>query len=306
MQAIVLAGQPPENPLALEETRQTLIDAARRCFGELPGERIADHVLRFTIRADFAVREAAVEALHRRWGFAERDRLVVATRPASGVLGAYTTQRRKDLREPESRSKPPAKAWRNRVHEPRPYTTELSSIEPIVASCDCPDFVRSSLGLCKHALVVLADIFGSPRRFAAARAEHARTSGNVNTRMPRLDWDPELALDGALDRLEGLRLDRMPAKALPSGSRAGTEMAKHWGRVRRGVARGVVESVRLDPGKRRDLLLSLQALSGGAAGPRSQLDASPAARAIVLRGAVSASRRRLGVRHGRGGRRSKP
>jgi hypothetical protein len=40
----------------------------------------------------------------------------------------------------------------------RPYRTLLRRIEPLDGSCECADFLRSSLGLCKHLIAVLEDI----------------------------------------------------------------------------------------------------------------------------------------------------
>src|SRR5262249_11795657 len=59
----------------LAETRSALIDLARRRFGRIPPERIADHVVAVGDGADWPVHKAAVEALARRWAFAERDGL---------------------------------------------------------------------------------------------------------------------------------------------------------------------------------------------------------------------------------------
>jgi len=68
----------------LEETRRTLADEAEGRFGSIPHGALVEHVLWATPGADFPVRSAALEALHRRRGFALRDGLVVATRPANG------------------------------------------------------------------------------------------------------------------------------------------------------------------------------------------------------------------------------
>jgi hypothetical protein len=135
------------------------------------------------------VREAALDALERRWASAEREELTVAKQPARTVLGAYTTARKSKANGPR--------------RERRPYTTLLTSLAPLVASCDCPDFVRGGLGVCKHILVVLAHIHGSARRLTAARNEKAAAAS-------RLDWDPRLPLRGELDRVAGLRFSDVP------------------------------------------------------------------------------------------------
>lgn len=297
MQAITLGSA--ELPSPLDETRSTLIEGARRRFGVVPPELLVDHVLRSSGAPDFAVREAAVEALERRWAFAQRDGLIIATRPEGSVLGAYTTTRpidakaelpvrrakdaKKDARGTAKGASNGAKVTRRRgKHEARPYTTSLSRLEPLVASCDCPDFLRSSLGVCKHVLVVLADVFASSKRLARARQESARAEASPPTR-PRLEWEPWIALEGELDRLSGLRLE-MPPRGSGKPS-SGQSNAAHWARVKRSFPGPVViESVRRDPERRRELLLSLRTLiteTAGRAG-HAPLDASPAARALVV------------------------
>ena len=267
--------------MTLAETRSTLVASARRRFGDLPADLVVDHVLRFTSDTDFAVREAALEALHRRWTFATRDTLVVATRPPGTVLGAYTTSRVKPTETParagrRTAPKTSRKSTRDLRYEARPYTSVLSSVAPFVASCDCPDFLRGSLGVCKHILVVLADVFAEPRRLARARREGTADTGEG----PRLVWDPTLPLAGALDRMSGLRLDELK---VASATRAMSKVsAEHWLRVRRALGHGggVLASARLDLERRRDLLASLKVLVDGTKA-RSRLDASPAARALV-------------------------
>jgi SNF2-related domain/Helicase conserved C-terminal domain len=284
MQALVHAV--PEGSSSLVEARAVLVEVSRGRFGDVPSELVVDHVLRCTGGADFAVREAAIEALQRRWGFARRDGLVVATKPETSSLGAYTTARSTDLPTPgRKRSKKQAPS------EARPYTTVLSRLEPLGASCDCPDFLRGSLGVCKHVLVVLQHVFESARRLESARKEGARAASTPLLR-PVLDWDPELALEGELDRLTGLRLEvprSSDGRALTLG--AGNPTAEeHWARVKRAFpSRTMIESVRRDPERRRNVLASLQALVAPLeAGARTKgassaplLDASPAARALV-------------------------
>ena len=286
MQAIVLGSA--ELPFSLDETRSTLMEAARRRFGELPPEVLVDHVLRSTSGADFAVREAAVEALQRRWGFAARDGLVIATRPEGAILGAYTTTR--PIEPGTVVGKATKKAKRKKSdrrargkHEARPYTTVLACLSPLVASCDCPDFLRGSLGVCKHVLVVLADVFASTKRLLRAKQESARAAASPPA-VPRLEWNPSLPLEGELDRLTGLRLEIPRRAALGPASSSDRTGAAHWSRVRRAFpGRTMSESVRRAPERRRDVLLSLRALASDGAGRsgRMQLEASPAARALL-------------------------
>lgn len=131
------------------EAREVLLDLAHDGLGRVPRELVVDHVLSVTRGrgADFAVQRAALEALLRRDAAREQDRLRVSTRPA-GPFGNYATRR-------------------PRADE-RPYRTQLRSLRPLAASCDCPDFLRSSLGACKHVLAVLVDLAGRPEQWPTA------------------------------------------------------------------------------------------------------------------------------------------
>jgi hypothetical protein len=274
MSAIVLWAADAAAPVvSLEETRQTLVDSARRRFGSIGADALVEHLLTRTAGSDFAVREAALEALVRRWAFAERDGLVVARRPDGGsVLGMYATGRRK-----------------GRAREKRPYATLLESLSPLVTSCDCPDFLRSSLGLCKHGLVVLDHVFRSRRRLARG----VRQSAETVDRGPRIRWEPDLPLAGEIDRLVGLRLDMPTPGPLPVGAK--TVADGYMARALRAFSGGALNSeVRLDPERRRPLLSSLRALVGqDSPGP---LDATPAARAIVVEELDRAERQAQNVR----------
>jgi len=181
---------------ALAEARAVLIAAARRRFGRIPPELVVDHVLATTSAADHPVREAALDALVRRMAFAVRDGLVVVSRPPRGAaLGAYETGRA------------PAKGKRARGGPAaRPYDTWLESLSPFAGSCDCPDYVRGSLGICKHLLVVLDAVHGAGERAVAAAAK-APPAGHSRA---RLTWDASLPLEGPLDRLAGFRLHVPP------------------------------------------------------------------------------------------------
>jgi superfamily II DNA or RNA helicase len=166
----------------LADTRSVLVDLARRRFGRIAPERIADHVVAVCDGADWPVRKAAVEALARRWAFAERDGLRVLKRPSSGMLGEYRTAR-----------------GVGHKRDSRPYRTELIAIAPLRTSCSCADFVRSSLGLCKHGLVVLAAI-------EQLRTGTRRRRPGPTPRAPDLVWAAEHPLAGEADRLARLRL----------------------------------------------------------------------------------------------------
>lgn len=152
--------------------------------------------------AGWSVQRAALEAILRRSGFARRDELRVTGRPTGGaVRGEYRTG-------------PPRKK--------RPYQTWLEGIEPLRASCGCPDFQRASLGLCKHVLVVLEDLASKPRRWKKLAGEEPPAS-----RGPRLEWDPVRPLHGEGDWLERLRL-HPPADGRGQRSEAWRALRRHF------------------------------------------------------------------------------
>ncbi len=142
----------------------------------IPPLLLVQHVLTLTAQADWPVRRAAMEALLRRCAFALRDRLRIAARPTrQAPFGAYSTRRVRGSQ--------------------RPYSTSLQSLSPLRGSCDCPDYLRSSLGLCKHLLVVLDDLAARPRRWQRALAAPTTADG------PELTWDPVRPLTGRGDWL---------------------------------------------------------------------------------------------------------
>jgi hypothetical protein len=237
---------------------------------------LADHVLAATPGADWPVQRAAMEAVLRRGVFATRDDLTVATPPAGGKpLGTYRTRRR------GARS--------------RPYRTLLASLTPLRGSCDCPDFLRNSLGLCKHLLVVLDALAARPARLRRALA----TAGNGAARSGRaLVWDPIRPLVGAGDWLA--RVGLAGTGAMPRAGR--------WRRADRHGERRLADDHARDPARRLRLVEALLALAarsqnGAGAEPavvallreeRERLrPAAGAPRAAELQGALRSLRRRL-------------
>jgi hypothetical protein len=122
------------------EAEQLLTGMARGRFGRIAPERVARHVLAAFPEADWPVRKAAFDALARRFGFAQRDGLRVAERP-EGTFGSYRTL---------STAHKAKGRGAQRELGPRPYETALYRVDPLRMSCACADFVRSSLGVCKH------------------------------------------------------------------------------------------------------------------------------------------------------------
>ena len=169
---------PPPAAATLEsmtEAYPTLLARAQRRTGRLPPELIARHILSMTRGADWPVQRDALEALLRRFAFGRADQLQIVARPPKGRrLGLYATRR------PGS----PA----------RPYRTLLRRIEPFEGSCDCADFLRSSLGLCKHLLTVLEDV-------ASRRGGLNETGREPIPNSSPLRWDPVRPLTGSGDWL---------------------------------------------------------------------------------------------------------
>ena len=163
------------------EAFATLIDQVGRKSTKIPAEKLVQHVMRIVPADEWPVRVAAMDALLRRLEFAHRDELRIESRPEGGkLLGPYGTRRKGSSGT-------------------RPYRTVIQGVEPMSTSCDCPDFVQNSLGLCKHTLTVLESIYEKPRRLDRALREQESLAAN-----PRvgLSWDPIRPLSGAGDWLE--------------------------------------------------------------------------------------------------------
>ena len=168
------------------ETYQTLLARAQRRTGNVPPERIVRHVLSVTNGGDWPVQRDALDAVLRRCASAHTDEIQIVRRPRGRLLGLYATRRR------GSRA--------------RPYHTLLRGIEPVDGSCECADFLRNSLGLCKHLVAVLEDVV-SKRRRVDIESEAAPASA--------LRWDPIRPLTGVGDWLARVRwIDGMPDRDL--------------------------------------------------------------------------------------------
>ncbi len=190
----------PDTALDIDEARNVLLGIAQRRFGKILPQRIVDHVLAVTRDDDFSVRRAALEALVRRYTFAQRDELRVSKRPVGrAVLGSYGTK----------------SALASTREKARPYQTTVLAVQPLRTSCSCADFVRSSLGLCKHGLVVLESL---EARGALVRPQQG---ARASTAMAVLRWNPEHPLRGPADRLARLRYVHVGRVQPPIGLRDG-------------------------------------------------------------------------------------
>jgi hypothetical protein len=194
--------QPTESPEA--ESLRVLTGLSRGRFGAIKPERIAQHVVAITPECDWSLRKAAFEALARRYRFARRDELALAERPKPGIFGSYRTK----------------SAPKGKRGEARPYVTALSSVEPLETSCSCADFVRSSLGLCKHGLAVLEALEDRGVLARARAPEPAHAPQSV------LRWEFQHPLRGRADRLERLRHVQLGRSASLAGFRDGRPLPR--------------------------------------------------------------------------------
>jgi SNF2 domain-containing protein/helicase-like protein len=174
------------NVISGGEAYQTLLARARRQTGGIPAESIVRHVLSIVDGGDWPIQREALEAVLRRCASARMDEVQIVERPPGGILGLYCTRRRDS----------PA----------RPYRTLVRRIEPIDGSCECADFLRNSLGLCKHLIAVLEDAISNRRRLDVAR--EAPTESPVR-------WAPVRPLIGAADWLARVQwVDGRPNRSL--------------------------------------------------------------------------------------------
>ena len=138
-----------------------------------------------------------------------RGRLASPTRrPRRGASSVCVGPQR---RHPHRRAAAGSRA--GPVQDPPPriastsYRTLLRRTEPIDGSCECADFLRSSLGLCKHLVAVLEDVASMPRRLDLERGSTPEPTS--------VRWDPVRPLTGPGDWLARVRwVGGTPARSL--------------------------------------------------------------------------------------------
>lgn len=224
---LIAKSSPSDN-----EAFETLKQLAGRRTLPIPPEALVGYVLALPGSWDWPVRRAGIEAVLRRLASARSQELAVCERPA-GAFGRYR------LSSPQSDA-------------PLAYDIWLYSLDPIDARCDCPDFLRGSLGLCKHVLAVLDGLARKPREWKAA-IESNRAAA------PTLSWDAKRIPAGPFDPLALLVTTDGPSKLF------------------RETEGGVWRLANLyvdDPRARLHLVTELQKLVRGA-------KADPAARAVL-------------------------
>ena len=137
--------QPEPGAVPETEAYQTLLvrahSADRRCTA---GDDRLARAVAVTAGGDWPVQRDALDAVLRRCASARTDDIRIVGRPRGRLLGLYRTRRHGLVA--------------------RPYRTLLRRIEPIEGSCECADFLRNSLGLCKHLVTVLEDVAPQRRR----------------------------------------------------------------------------------------------------------------------------------------------
>ncbi|MGH9407848.1 MAG: DEAD/DEAH box helicase [Vicinamibacterales bacterium] len=145
------------------------------------------HVLSVTQGGDWPVQRDALDAVLRRCASAHTDEIQIVGRPRGRLLGLYATRRRD-----------------SRVH---PYRTLLRRVEPYDGSCECADFLRNSLGVCKHLVAVLEHVVSKRRRGDVER--------ELAPEPAPLRWNPIRPLTGPGDWLARIRwVDGAPDREL--------------------------------------------------------------------------------------------
>jgi superfamily II DNA or RNA helicase len=169
-----------ESPVEQTEAYKELLSRHGRKTGNIPPDLLIRHVLACIPADEWPTRVDAMDALVRRLESIRKDNLRVEARPGDGrLLGFYLTRR----------TGSPA----------RPYRTVLHALSPIDARCNCPDFLKNSLGLCKHVLVVLEHLHARPRLLQQAQKEQEWGDRAATS---TLCWNPIRPLTGIGDWLD--------------------------------------------------------------------------------------------------------
>ncbi len=243
-------------PAEETEAYETLLGRVSRRTGKVPPEALVRHVLAVVPAAEWPVRVEAMDALIRRIDAGREDKLRVESRPPGGrLLGLWATRR------PGSGA--------------RPYRTVVLGVDPIEARCDCPDFLRNSLGLCKHSLTVLEHIHARPRLLQQAikEQEWGEPPGREG-----LWWKPIRPLTGLGDWLERVAW-RGETEAAASRSARAAQALQWFGAAKDGSAT-IKNAYPSDPKRRLAIVEDLiKVIPAGASGIRHD----PAVRALSLR-----------------------
>ncbi len=239
------------------EAFQTLVGRIGRKGGLIPAEALARLATSVVPADEWPARVEAVDALLRRLESARKDELLIDARPADGrTLGLYATRRKGSTS--------------------RPYHTVVSGVDPIAGSCDCPDFLKNSLGVCKHVFAVLNHLYSRPRLLARGRAEQQEQAAEPAPE--GLEWDPVRPLVGFGDWL-----DRVSWRGVPGAGGAPPGLFKIDAR-----GRAVVKNAWLDAPEKR--LAVVEALRGAGAASPGDRGHDPAVHALLAREAARLGR----------------
>ena len=141
-----------EVPVEETEAYQELMTRAGRRTGNIPADLMVRHVLACVPPTSGRRGSRRLEAVLRRLEAARKDSLRVEARPAEGRhLGCVC--------HPAAR------------HGFAALSHDLARNRPDRGPVRLPDFVKNSLGLCKHILVVLDHLHARPPRLAAGTKE---------------------------------------------------------------------------------------------------------------------------------------
>ena len=223
-----------ETPIVDEpsEAYKTLMFRVGRKSVKIPPDLLVRHVLRVVPAGEWPVRVEAMDALLRRLESVKKDGLRIDSRPPDGSpLGIYTTKRRGSI--------------------VRPYRSALLGVDPIEARCDCPDFLKNSLGVCKHVLIVLEHLHERPKILKRAIGEQ----GLALATRTGLQWDPIRPLSGPGDWLDRVTLVRPVDAKAPKGGREAR--AIEWFRAGEGGVWNLADSFRGNPPERLALVEDL-------------------------------------------------
>lgn len=236
------------DPSSDREAFDALTQLAGRRTLPIPSEVLVTHVLALPGPWNWPVRRAAFEAVLRRLSSARTQELSLLERPARSPLGRYR------LTSPQAEA-------------PLAYDVRLHSLRPIRACCDCPDFLRGSLGLCKHVLAVLDDLARKPSAWKAALELPGGSPPVLRweaTQIPAGPFDPLSALVASTAapagwfgaRTEGdLRLDDLRADDARARSRL---VERLLGLVRGAKADPAARAILADERRRLERILRLR------------------------------------------------
>jgi superfamily II DNA or RNA helicase len=237
------------------EAYQVLMTRVGRRTGSIPADLMVRHVLACVPPHEWPTRVEAMDAVLRRLEAARKDSLRVESRPADGRhLGLYVTRR------PGAGS--------------RPYRTILHGVDPIEGRCDCPDFIKNSLGLCKHILVVLEHLHARPRVLQQVLKEQEWSDPQLRV---GLCWGPIRPLTGLGDWLDRVfwKGEVEPAKARS----ARVEQALKWFRSGKEGVAALKSSYWDKPARRLELVEDLLKVMPAAGADASLQD--PALRVLL-------------------------